>query len=168
MKRINLSLAILVTALAGTAAAEKIAIVNVQRAVEESNAGKAAVTALKAEFDKKQKELETRSQELKQMDADLQRQASALKPEIVAQKKKELDQKVLQLQETYMRAQKELQEKEQKATFPIADRVSRAVGVIAEREKLTLVLRSEAVVWPSGMSQLDITNEVIRKVNETK
>jgi len=38
---------------------------------------------------------------------------------------------------------------------------------IAQRDKYTLVIRSEAVVWPI-QSELDITNEVIRKTNEMK
>src|SRR5687768_4118571 len=113
MNRLNLSAALLATVLAGTASADKIAIVDMQKAVAESNAGKAAISTLAADTDKGQKELKARSEELKKIDADLAKQASTLKPEVLAQKKRELDQKVMQLQETYNRMQKELAEKEQ-------------------------------------------------------
>ena len=66
-----------------------------------------------------------------------------------------------------MRAQKDLSDKERKATMPILEKVNKAVAAVAARDKLNLVVHKNAVVWPA-QSELDITNEVIRKVNETK
>ncbi len=154
-------------ALGATARADKIAVVNMQRAIEETNDGKAALSKLKAEAERKQKELEQKRDELKKMDEDLAKQATVLKPDVLEKKKQELQQKLAQWQEAVMRSQKELQEKEQQATQPIINKLLRAIDFLANRDKFTLVVRQDVVLWPQG-SAMDITNEVIRKANEQK
>lgn len=149
------------------AADTKVAVLDVERAVAESNDGKAAVAKLKGEMDKQQKDLDAKKTELKKADEELGKQAAVLKPEALAKKRQELEQKIQALQEFAMRAQKDLSDKERKAMVPIAEKVNKAVAAIAGRDKINLVVRREAVVWPN-QSDLDITNEVIKKVNETK
>jgi outer membrane protein len=152
---------------AGTAQAQKIAIVNIQRAIEDTSEGKAAIGTLKAEAERKQKELEQKRDELKKLDEELAKQAAVLKPDVIEKKKQDLQQKFVQLQDAAMRAQRELQEKEMKVTGPLQDKVLRAIATIAARDKFTLVLRQDVVLWPQ-QSEMDITNEVIRKANEFK
>ena len=84
-------------------AEQKIAYIDMQRALEETEEGKRVLNRLKADFDKKQKELDTRQEELKKFKADLDKQASVLKADVIAQKQKELDGKVVQLQDSYVR-----------------------------------------------------------------
>ncbi len=150
-----------------TAAAQKIAIVNIQRAIEESVEGKAAIGSLKTEVERKQKELEGKKDELKKLDDDLAKQEAVLKPDALQKKKQELQAKFQALQETALRAQRELQEKEQRVTGPIQEKVLRAIAQIADRDKFTLVLRADMVLWPQ-QTEMDITNEVIRKANTIK
>ena len=90
-----------------------------------------------------------------------------LKPEALQKKKQELQQKFGALQEAAMRAQRELAEKEMKITGPLQEKVLRAIAQIAQRDRFTLVLRADMVLWPQ-QSEMDITNEVIRKANEIK
>lgn len=148
-------------------AQQKIAIVNIQRAIEESSEGKSAIGSLKTEAERKQKELEQKRDELKKLDEELAKQAAVLKPDVIEKKRQDLQQKFVQLQEAAMRAQRELQEKEMKVTGPLQDKVLRAIAGIAARDKFALVLRSDVVLWPQ-QSEMDITNEVIRKTNESK
>lgn len=151
----------------GVASAQKIAVVNFQRAVEESSEGKAALTALRSDFEKKQKELDAKKEELKKLDEDLAKQAAVLKPDMLEKKRQELAQKAQQWQDAAMRAQKDINEKQMRATAPLEEKLLRAVAFIAARDKFTLVLRAEAVAWPQ-QTEMDITNEVIRKANELK
>lgn len=150
-----------------TAQAQKIAIVNIQRAIEESVEGKAAIGSLKGEVERKQKELEAKKDELKKLDEDLAKQEAVLKPDALQKKKQELQAKFQALQETAVRAQRELQDKELKVTGPIQEKVLRAIAQIADRDKFNLVLRADMVLWPQ-QSEADITNEVIRKANAMK
>ena len=43
----------------------------------------------------------------------------------------------------------------------------RAIDALAKRDNFAMVLRNDVVLWPQ-QSSMDITNEVIRKVNEMK
>jgi outer membrane protein len=152
----------------GNAHAEaKFAIVDMQRAVEGTTEGKAILSSLQGEADRKKKELEQKRDELKKMADDLQKQESVLKPDVFAKRRAELEQHAQQFQETVMRTEQDFQQKQLKVTQPIQQKVVTAISQISGRDHFTLVLRSDAVVWPQ-QSELDITNEVIRKANEMK
>jgi outer membrane protein len=164
---LGLLVALGIGAASGVANAQKIAVVNFQRAVEESSEGKTALTQLRTDFEKKQKELDAKKEELKKLDEDLAKQAPVLKPELLEKKRQELAQKAQQWQDAAMRAQKDINDKQMRATQPLEEKLLRAVAFIAARDKFTLVLRAEAVAWPQ-QTEMDITNEVIRKANELK
>ena len=117
--------------------------------------------------DGKLRELDAKKEELKKLDEDLAKQAAVLKPDLLEKKRQELAQKAQQWQDAAMRAQKDINEKQMRATAPLEEKLLRAVAFIAARDKFTLVLRAEAVAWPQ-QTEMDITNEVIRKANEMK
>jgi outer membrane protein len=143
---------------------DKIAFVDLQRALEETNDGKAAKNKLKADFDKKQQELDAKQEELKKLKEDLDKKATLMKPEALQKAQQDFQQRFVQLQETFQRLQKDLAVKEQEATRGILAKLSQVVQGIAEREHFTMVLeRNSAVVY--GAPSLDITNEVIRLYN---
>jgi outer membrane protein len=143
---------------------DKIAFVDLQRALEETNEGKAAKARLKTDFDKKQKELNDKQEELKKAKDDFDKKSPLMKDDARNKAQADLQQRFMQLQETFARLQKDLAEKEQEATRGILAKLSQVVGKIAEREHFAMVLeRSSAVVW--GQPSLDITNEVIRMYN---
>jgi len=160
-----LCLALVAAASTGQALAQgKVGIVNLQRAVEESSEGKTMLTGLQNEAARKKKELEKKRDELKKLSDDLSKQEAILKPDVFQKRRQELEQKAMQFQETVMRSEQEFQIRQQKVLQPIQQKAVTAVATIAARDKLTLVVRTEAVVWPQ-QSELDITNEVIRKLN---
>jgi outer membrane protein len=145
-------------------AEQKIAYVDLQRALEETDEGKKAKAKLKADFEKKQKELDARQEELKKMKADLDKQQAILKPEALQAKQQELQQKLVGLQETYMRLQKDLQEKEAQETGKIFKKMQGVIATIAEKENVTFVLEKNSGILYAPPS-LDLTNELIRKFN---
>jgi outer membrane protein len=144
---------------------EKFAYVDLQRALEETNDGKAAKTKLKADFDKKQKELDEKQEELKKMKEGLDKKAALMKPDALQKEQQDFQQRFVQLQETYARLQRDLAGKEQEATHGILQKLQLVVQKIAERDHFVMVFeRSSSVVW--GQPSLDITNEVIRLYNQ--
>lgn len=148
-------------------AQQKIAIVDIRRAIEETTEGKASIGGLKAEADRKQKELLSKQDELKKLEEDFLKQQSVLQPAAAQKKREELQQKVMQLQEALQRAQQDIGQKEAKVLQPLQEKVMRAIDVLAKRDNFAMVLRNDVVLWPQ-QSAMDITNEVIRKVNEMK
>lgn len=162
---LGLGVLIALSLVAGGARAQRLAFVDLQRAIEGTTEGKAAIAKLKGDVEKKQKELEGKRDELKKMDEDLSKQAAILKPDAIEKKRQDLQQRFQQLQEALMRSQQEIAEKERKTLAPIQERVMRAIAAIAQREKFTAVLQQQVVLWPQ-QNEMDITNEVIRKANE--
>ena len=145
----------------------KLAYVDLQRALEETEDGKKAKAKLKSDFDRKQKELDDKQEELKKMKESLDKKAALMKPEALQKESKEFQDRFVELQQTYQRLQQDLAQREQQATRGIFTGLQSVVGQIAEREKLSLVLeKNAAVVW--GQPSLDITNEVIRMYNQTQ
>ena len=136
-----------------------------QRAVADTNEGKRILGELQGKADKKKKELEAKRDEIQKMGEELKKQESVLRPEVFQKKRQEFEQKAMQFQESVMRTEQEFQQEQVKATQPIQERVYRAINGIASRDRFNLVLNSAAVVWPQ-QSEMDITNEVIRKANE--
>lgn len=151
--------------LEGVARAEqKIAYVDLQRALEETEEGKRAKAKLKKDFDTKQSELDARQNELKKMKEDIDKQRNILKPDAIALKEQDLQQKLVKLQETYMRLQKDLQEKEAQATQGIFKRMQGVIAQIAQAEGVTYVLEKNSGILYAPPA-LDLTNELIRKFN---
>jgi outer membrane protein len=145
----------------------KLAYVDLQRALEETDDGKKAKAKLKADFDKKQKELNERQEELKKMKDDLDKRLPLMKPDAQAAEQKKFQDRFVELQNTYARLQKDLQDKEQEATSGIFRKLQQVVATIAEKQNFSLVLeKNSSVVW--GQPSLDITNEVIRSYNAGK
>ncbi len=165
MTRMILALALLV--FPRLAHAElKIAYVDLQRALEETEEGRQAKTKLKTDFEKKQKELDQRQEELKKMKGDLDKQAAILKPDALQSKQQELQQRLVSLQDTYMRLQKQLQEREAEETGRIFKKMSSVIAEIAKTEGVTYVLEKSTGILYAPPS-LDLTNELIRKYNSS-
>ena len=148
------------------AAAEpgKLAFVDLQRALEETEDGKKAKAKLKSDFDRKQKELDDKQEELKKMKEGLDKKAALMKPEALQKESKDFQERFVELQQTYQRLQQDLAKKEQDATRSIFARLQTVVGTIAEREHFSMVLEKNAAVVYTQPG-LDITNEVIRMYN---
>jgi outer membrane protein len=152
---------------AAAAESDKFAFVDLQRALEETNDGKAAKAKLKTEFERKQKELNDKTEELKKMKEALDKKSALMKEDALRKEGADLQQRFMQLQETYNRLQGELQTKEQDATRGILQKLQMVVAKIAEREHFVMVFeRQSSVVW--GQPSLDITNEVIRMYNSSQ
>jgi len=142
----------------------KIGIVDLRRALAETDDGKKARSTLKRDFDKKQKELDEQQEEVKKALEDLNKKRTLLPAETVRQKEGELQERIGKVQQTYMRHQQDLAAKEEEATAPIVERLQRIIGKIATAENFTVVLdKSAGVVF--AKTHLDLTNEVIRRFN---
>jgi outer membrane protein len=152
----------LVPALA--AAEQKIGFVDLHRALNEVDEGKAATALLKRDFDEKQKQLDAKKAEFDKLQADAEKQAVVMSDAAKRDKAAELDRRARELQGLFMQLQKDLSEREQQATKGIYDRMSNLVREIAEAEGFTIVLeRGAGVVY--APTSLDLTNELIRKYN---
>ncbi|HET7825405.1 MAG TPA: OmpH family outer membrane protein [Anaeromyxobacter sp.] len=149
----------------GLASAEqKIGYVDLQRALNEVEEGRTAKAALKKDFDDKQKEIDAKKTDFEKLQADFEKQASVMSEQAKKDKAQDLDRRARELQALFVSSQKDLSEREQKATRGIFDRMAQIVAEIAEADGFTMVLERNAGLVYAPPS-LDLTNELIRKYN---
>jgi outer membrane protein len=165
--RTSLAAAVLLaaTALSGVARAEqKMAYVDLQRALLEVDEGKSAKGKLKAEFDKRQKTLDAEQDAVKKAKEDLDKRSMAMTDDAKRAKEQELMQKLGEVQQHYMTMQKELSDSERQATQAIFGKMETVIGEIAEAEGMTFVFDKNAGLVYAPAS-LDLTTELIRRYN---
>jgi outer membrane protein len=147
------------------AAAQKIGVVDMQRALMETEDGRKAKDQLKKLFEQRQKTLDKQQNELKSLKDSLEKQRDVLSREVLAKKLEEYQKAFAELQSTYMDFQRELAAKEGEMTKPILERFQRIVRRVGQAEGYALILeRGEAgVVYVP--STYDLTDLLIQRYN---
>jgi outer membrane protein len=157
-------LAALALAPAAARAEVKIGYVDLQRALNEVDEGKAAKALLKRDFDEKQKQLDAKKTEFDRLQADFEKQSVVMSDQAKREKAQDLDRRAREMQALFVNLQKDLSEREQQATRGIFDKMANIVREMAEADGLTMVLEKGAgLVY--AQPALDLTNELIRKFN---
>jgi outer membrane protein len=164
MRRLLLALVLLVTARAAAAQGIKIGFVDVQRAVQEVEEGKAARVRLKKELDERRGQMDQKRSSLEKLKADYDKQAPILSDEAKKKKQEELQKFVIEAQNSAQQMQEELQGKEQDAMQSISKRLLQVVAEVSEKETFSFVLDKAALLYAPAAS--DVTNEVVRRYNE--
>jgi outer membrane protein len=152
--------------IAGAASAQnmKIGYVDVQRAVQEVEEGKAARSRLQGELQQKRADLEKKRADLEKMKADYDKQAPVLSDDAKRQRQEQLQKAFVEAQNAAGQMQEELSGKEQEAMQSISKRLLQVVAEVSDRENFTFVLDKAALLYAPAAS--DITNEVVRRYNE--
>jgi len=147
------------------AAAQKIGVVDMQRALMETEDGRKAKNQLKSLFDQRQKTLDKQQNDLKSMKDGLEKQRDVLTREVLAKKLEEYQKAFAALQTTYMEFQRELAAKEGELTKPILERMQRVMKRIGQADGYSLIIeRGEAgVVYVP--STYDLTDLLIQRYN---
>ncbi|WP_242346170.1 OmpH family outer membrane protein [Anaeromyxobacter terrae] len=155
----------LLAATAAHAAEPKIGFVDLQRALNEIDEGKAAKATLKHDFDEKQKQLDAKKVEFDKLRQDFEKQAVVMAEQARRDKAAELDRKANDLQQFWGQLQKDLSEREREVTRGIFDKMANITREIAEADGFTMVLERSDSGIVFALPALDLTNELIRKYN---
>jgi outer membrane protein len=147
------------------ASAQKIGVVDMQRALTETEDGRKAKDQLKKLFDQRQKTLDKQQTDLKTLKDSLEKQRDVLSREVLAKKLEEYQKAFGELQTTYMEFQRELAAKEGELTKPILERMQRVMKRIGQADGFSLIIeRGEAgVVYVP--STYDLTDLLIQRYN---
>lgn len=146
----------------------KLAFIDMQKAIQETVAGKKAKKDLEDEFNKKKKELEKKEADLKKMNDDLEKKSLVLTDEVKQKKAQELQNEMIKYREVVAKSQMEIQKKERDLTAPIVQKLREIVDDIAKKEGYTMVLEKseQSVLW--AKKDLDITDRVIKEADKKK
>lgn len=144
---------------------KKIGYVDLQRALNSVEEGKKAKAKLKKEFESKQKTLTKKQNEVKNLKQSLESGAEMMTDQAKRKKAIELQQQMASLQQLYMEMQRELAEKESKATQKIFGKMETIIAKIAEDKGYDLVLEKTESSVLFAKDSMDLTDELIKRYN---
>ncbi len=147
-----------------TAAAQRIGVVDLQRALNTVEEGVAARARLESDMARRQQEFETAQATLEQQAAEFQAAMTMMTQEAAMQRYQELQAQALQLEEQYQQHQVELATAEAEATDAIAERMVVIVSEIATAQGYTAVIDRSSVVF--AVDAIDVTDDLIRIYDE--
>jgi outer membrane protein len=147
-----------------TASAQmKMAVVDVQRAVMQSEDGLRAQATLKKVFDSRQQELNKKQTELQKEKEEIDKQKSVLSAAALQKKVDDWQKEMVELQTTFVEYNKELEKRQKELTDPIFERVLGAIKRIAGTDGYDLIVDRATVAFARG--DLDLTDRVIQISN---
>lgn len=152
--------------LAADARPVKIAVVDLQRAVLETEDGLRAQSTLRKYFERRQVELNARQEELAKKKEDLEKQAKVLSKEALARALEDWQRQLNELQQVYLSYENERVKRQNDVTAPIYARVSGLLRKVAQRDGYDLVLERQAV--PYTKAELDVTDQLIIMYNSNE
>ena len=157
------ALALALTVLATPAWAElKIGIVDLQRALNESSAGKQAKDQFKVEFERVQSSLKHEKDELDRLKDDLEKKSAVLKEEQRRTLGEDFERKQRDLRRKLEDSDAELRKKDTELTGVILRELATVIQEIGKRDGYTLILENSASAVLYGADSIDVTDEVIR------
>ncbi|MFW2386907.1 MAG: OmpH family outer membrane protein [Polyangiales bacterium] len=144
----------------------KIGVVDLQRAINETEDGRQAKRRLKKVFDERQKSLNDKQEALKAQKESLERQQDVLSQDALKTKVEKYQNDLMELQNEYVQYQQELSTKEGELTQKILEKMQGILRRIGQTDGYTLIIEANegGVVWVP--SNLDLTDVLIQKYNK--
>jgi len=160
------AVAALVMAAAIPAAAQsKIAVIDVQRVVAESDPGKEAIQKLKAISDAKVQEGQTLQQDMATLQEQFNKQRYTVSEQRLAEMTKDLEDKNIAIRRFEDDAKRELEEARRRELGGLEERILPIINQIGQEEGITLIFNK----FQSGLvyadEAVDITDDVILRFN---
>ncbi len=148
--------------------AEKIAYVDLDQILISSEEGKKA----KVQFDK---EVKIKEDELKKIEVALKKRAeefekkkTVLNPEGQKEEEKAMQMEFMRLQQLRQKYFEEMKEKERVLLSPLVEKVRKIIEKTAATEKYSFVFEKKASFIIYADEKLDLTDLVVKKLNENK
>lgn len=158
-----------VAALAPAVSADvKIGIVDLQRALNESAAGKKAKEQFKVEFDRTQGSLKSEKDRLDRLKEELEKQSAVLKDEERKAKAEDFERKRRDLRRKLEDSDAELRKKDSELTGEILRQLAVVIQEIGGRDGYTVILENSSSSVLYGAKSIDMTDEVIRTFDARK
>jgi outer membrane protein len=143
---------------------QRVAVVDRQRALAQTEDGLRAQASLKKMFDAKQQELNRRQTDLGKQQEDFEKQAKSMPPDQLRKKAEELQKQLMELQQTFVSYNGELDKKRKEMTDPLLERLDAVIKRMAIAEGFDMVIDRQAVAYVKP--EADLTDRAIRAYNE--
>lgn len=143
----------------------KIGYVDLQRALNESEAGKKAKDVFKAEVGRMEQSLERRKTEVEKLKDELEKKGLLLKEEERDSLERDYRQKLRDFERQYKDSQQELQIKDRDLTGRILEELRQIIQSMGEQGNYTVILEGNNTVVLYGSKAIDLTETVIKTYN---
>lgn len=167
MNKVKLLLAVVLSVMSfASFAASKIAVVNVQEAIQKSDSAKLWIKEFESEHATEQADLRVLESEIKAMQERFKKDQAILSEEEKRKTSKEMQDKYEEFQFRGKQLQKEYKEAQQELLQSMLPKVQKALGELMEKHGYDLIIHREAVLTLSP--KLDITDKLIEQLNKSK
>jgi outer membrane protein len=146
----------------------KIGFVDLVKALNESESGKKAKTDLEFLIKSKQVTIDEKGKAIEKGKNDLEKQASVLSQDARKSKEEELERQIREYQRLVSDSQSEVKKKESELTGDILKEIRTIIQKIGQDEAYTLILENAEGQILYAIKEIDLTDLVIRKHNESK
>ena len=147
------------------AAELRIAVVDMQRALNECDAGKKAKDQVKAKFEKSQDDLKRQREDLDRRKEEYERKATVLKEEERRNLEKDLETRTLDFKRKFEDFQRDLKRTDAELTSSIVEDLYGVVRDYGAKNTYSLVLEASSGALLYGDNALDITDEIVKLYN---
>ena len=163
---IILAAAMITAIFAGTSLAEglRVGVIDMNKVLNESEAGKAAKKKMEARFEELKKTIDAKQEEARKIKEEIDKQKVMLGKEKLKAKEDALQAKVNELRELTQDGEQEMQTRQSELTREVLKSVESKIEVVVKAEKLDLVLERTAGVIHFDAS-MDISARVLALVN---
>lgn len=141
----------------------KIGVLDGQRVLETSDAGRAARAQIKESYSRMEEELKKRNAEFEEQKKQFERNAMVMSQEKREQSQRDIQIKKLDLQQLSKKYTGELKEMEQKLISKINADAKKIIEEIGKSEGYLVIIDKAAV--PYYPTSIDITDKMIKKYN---
>jgi outer membrane protein len=159
---LGLVAALAIPSVRAAAADLKIGIVDLQRALNESSAGRKAKDQFKGEFEKMQDGLKREKDQLDRMKDDLDKKSVVLKDDQRKNMADDFERRRRDLRRKLEDSDAELRKKDQELTGSILKDLAVVIQQMGEREGYTVILENSSSSVLYGAKTIDMTDAVIK------
>src|SRR5690606_6762454 len=106
--------------------------------------------------------------ELKKQADEFEKKRMVLSEKVREEKQIGLQKQMMEFQQELQKSQMNIQQKERELTQPILDKLQKVIGELAKEKGYSMVFEkaSQSVMW--AKTELDITDEVVKRFEKTK
>jgi len=167
MKRFLVMLSIMLLVVSSARADEfKLGAVNLQRALNDCDAGKKAKEDFKVQVDKLQADLNKQKTEIEKIKNEVEKKGMVLKADERRNMERDYQKKLRDFQRTYKDSQAELQQRDNELTTEILRDLQEVIADYGAKQAYTLILEASnagAVLYHSRA--IDITDQIVQEYN---
>ena len=149
-------------------AAVRMGLIDLKKAVNESEQGKKAKIELETMTKDKQKALDEKGKALEKLKSDIEHQGTVMSAEARKNKEDELERLARDYQRALADSQNEVRKKEGELTGQIVKDLREIINTVAHEQKYDLILDNNPALIIFADKGFDITETVIKKFDESK